>query len=743
MKLNWYYRMMLSYLPIFFVVISSIIIIFFLVLNSASEKKYIETNEAILERMIYNTDTNLMLIERNIISQLLMDDLVQSFFSNESKSAYEYFELQRKLTELRSTFPFRNTMYMYNEADQRIISDLGAYHLDSFGDRDFLLSNYTGEELQGWTPPRWFVYWNSGENEQKVVSIVKPYYDGQTKLGAVVVNVYVSYIEEYLNSFSESDSIEVKLADAGVDMNTGSMHEDDGALIRATSDYTGWTYLSAGLHATSYNTLSLISSVWMIVVLIIIVLALVGFTLLTHMHYKPIQSIMEKVGQFTARKNEYIGIKLAKNEFTFIETALDHLLQRSLDYENLYKEDTVLKQQRLLHDLLSGHQVLSDREFVEQMQSLQLPYQFDRLGVIVAEIDHYTDFTNKYKAKDQHLLKFIIERVFHDLGQQHNRFVWHAWMAQHRIAYVVYIPTTAPPHSTLKALAEEFRRWIEENLELTITIGLGADSTSIDSIADSYRNALDNVELKTVFGPNSLIDNRVSASKRSLDSYAYLQALENVVHALRMNQREWRQALHEIFGQLREMRFARSDMMAFIHNFVMLMGKAVTPMSSNIHEAWTHDIEPAFYALHDQVETLTELEEQFMALTSAFETVVVQDRQERRHHHIAQRAKRYIDEHFMDSELSQSQVSDYLELQPSALSQLFKDEFGENFSEYLLKIRMEHAKKLLVETDKPVQSIAEQIGYQNINSFYRVFKKAAGIPPGEYRQMYRVSNQSS
>ncbi|WP_232510138.1 helix-turn-helix domain-containing protein [Paenibacillus crassostreae] len=52
---------------------------------------------------------------------------------------------------------------------------------------------------------------------------------------------------------------------------------------------------------------------------------------------------------------------------------------------------------------------------------------------------------------------------------------------------------------------------------------------------------------------------------------------------------------------------------------------------------------------------------------------------------------------------------------------------------------MEHAKHLLKETDNSIQSIAEQIGYLNVISFYRVFKKVQDVPPGEYRNMYRAS----
>ncbi|WP_256710876.1 hypothetical protein [Paenibacillus sp. FSL A5-0031] len=73
MKMNWYYRMMLSYTPIFFFVISSVIFLFFSTLNNSSEKKYLETNQAIVEQTMQNVDASLQLIERNVVREMQTD----------------------------------------------------------------------------------------------------------------------------------------------------------------------------------------------------------------------------------------------------------------------------------------------------------------------------------------------------------------------------------------------------------------------------------------------------------------------------------------------------------------------------------------------------------------------------------------------------------------------------------------------------------------------------------------------
>lgn len=737
MRMNWYYRTILSYAPILFVIISSMIFVIFLALNNASERKYLETNKAILDRIVFNADANLMLIERNVASKLLMDGEIQDYFTSGPKDALDDFLLQKKMIELSLALPFANTIYIYNEAGQRIISDLGSYSLDAFGDADFLMANYGRKDSAGWFNPRAFAYLPQGEEQQQVVSLVKFAYTGDDR-GALVVNVYQRSFLEYLNSLSESDYNQVRLIDASSE----ESRPDSGHAVndlRVQSDYTGWTYISEGVNDQGYSWLSLFSNAWMVIWVILILLALIGFTIVTHIHYKPIQSIMEKVSQFSNRKSEELGIKGANNEFTFIETALDHLLKRSLDYENLHKEDSLLRQQRLFHDLLAGHLVLTDEEFRQRLAEFNLSAPYDRLGVMVAELDRYAGFTDKYKVRDQHLLKFIIESAFRDLGQSHHAYVWHAWMEPHRIAFVVHHTVSDPRSSrAIAAYAEEFKKWIHQHLELTISIGIGADSKSIETIADSYRNAYENVELKTVVGIHSIIDNRKSAGMLNPDRYAYLQALDYAAQSFRMNESEWRGKLTQLFAQLGKMRFRKRDMAEFAQAFIKRMDKAVLALSSPIQARWKGDYQERFASLAETAETLEEFQEQFMSLMNQFEACVEEDRQARRHHSLAMQAKHYIDAHFADPGLSLVQVSDYLNLQPSALSVIFKEEMGEKFVDYVLKVRMQHAKQLLLETENSIQSVAERSGYQNVNSFYRAFKKYQDIPPGEYRNMYRT-----
>ncbi len=69
-------------------------------------------------------------------------------------------------------------------------------------------------------------------------------------------------------------------------------------------------------------------------------------------------------------------------------------------------------------------------------------------------------------------------------------------------------------------------------------------------------------------------------------------------------------------------------------------------------------------------------------------------------------------------------------------SSLFKKETGKTLTEYIQMVRIETAKKLLVEKERSISEIAEMVGYNDIKFFTKQFKKTLGISPNEYRKMF-------
>ena len=108
-------------------------------------------------------------------------------------------------------------------------------------------------------------------------------------------------------------------------------------------------------------------------------------------------------------------------------------------------------------------------------------------------------------------------------------------------------------------------------------------------------------------------------------------------------------------------------------------------------------------------------------------------RREEQSESVISRAKTYIDENF-SKELSLDEVSRVVNISPYYFSKLFKEESGENFIEYLTRVRIAHAKELLKRPELSIKEICLMSGYSDPNYFSRIFKKQEDVTPSEYRE---------
>ena len=69
-------------------------------------------------------------------------------------------------------------------------------------------------------------------------------------------------------------------------------------------------------------------------------------------------------------------------------------------------------------------------------------------------------------------------------------------------------------------------------------------------------------------------------------------------------------------------------------------------------------------------------------------------------------------------------------------SDLFLRETGCSFSDYLINLRLDAAKRLLVDTNLNISEVAANVGYADSRYFSKLFAKKVGILPKEYRKLY-------
>ncbi len=130
------------------------------------------------------------------------------------------------------------------------------------------------------------------------------------------------------------------------------------------------------------------------------------------------------------------------------------------------------------------------------------------------------------------------------------------------------------------------------------------------------------------------------------------------------------------------------------------------------------DLENLFTRLRDFLDARHPLEQQPPA-EPEYQDIV---------HKMRQLGRDHIEDGF-----SLEKAAEALSMSPAYLSRLFKQQCGQNYSDFLTELRIRRAKELLADPTVKVYEAGYRVGYKNTQHFYKIFKQATGMTPTEYR----------
>ncbi len=140
---------------------------------------------------------------------------------------------------------------------------------------------------------------------------------------------------------------------------------------------------------------------------------------------------------------------------------------------------------------------------------------------------------------------------------------------------------------------------------------------------------------------------------------------------------------------------------------------------------------------HEQIEAYAELLE---ALTLYIQLEGIIHSAE---HTDVQRLEMYLDQHYMEP-LSLKKISSELHMGTTKLCALAKKlSGGSTLTRVIAERRIHAAKNLLIRSDAPISSVAEEVGFSDYNYFTKIFKSITGLTPSAYRKKNRNSGQGT
>ena len=92
----------------------------------------------------------------------------------------------------------------------------------------------------------------------------------------------------------------------------------------------------------------------------------------------------------------------------------------------------------------------------------------------------------------------------------------------------------------------------------------------------------------------------------------------------------------------------------------------------------------------------------------------------------------YITEYYCDPAMSLTTLAEAFSMSERSLSRYFKDRMEDTFTNVLENLRLSQAEKLLLAGKNSIREIAQKVGYSNLSTFYKAFKRRNGVTPTDW-----------
>jgi len=283
---------------------------------------------------------------------------------------------------------------------------------------------------------------------------------------------------------------------------------------------------------------------------------------------------------------------------------------------------------------------------------------------------------------------------------------------------------------------EEKSREISTHLKIPCFAAMGSVSTAIQTVHNSYKEAIRLLHILPLTGPFICVDSSYTEDKDS--GLPSLSERELIMSSLMSGDSEqWTQSLDVDFHWAAMQTDPISAAKYVAARWIVLIRQLAQQSKLQLQSPF---VEVEMYSQLADQHTLPEVKKYLLSILQQLEKTIHQHINRKRNPLVDELVS-YIHNHY-DQEMSLQTLSHKMNVNNIYLGRLFKEEHGMLFSDYLTQIRMEEAKKLLRQTHLKASEVAYKVGFTCPNYFFRKFKQFSSISPTDYRKLHQESSIS-
>ncbi|NHN29135.1 response regulator [Paenibacillus agricola] len=334
-------------------------------------------------------------------------------------------------------------------------------------------------------------------------------------------------------------------------------------------------------------------------------------------------------------------------------------------------------------------------------------------------------------SRDHELKRFAVLNISEEIVDKHQLGIVYLHNDQLVLLTVSQDNKQEAVMKRTMAVLEEIRQSIEKYLKFTVTIGVGTVSKEVTDLRYPFKDAVLALDYRLILGNNRVICIG-DVEARFIEKLRFDELKEQaLIRCIKVGTLpELNEIIDELFLDIVDTQISFKDYQIYLLELLTAVLKAAKDSGTELDAIVGADFNP-FAELH-RFTDLQEAKRWMLALCTKMMSCIAADRQYS-YRTLVDKAKDYAKAHYQDSDISISKVCSFLHISTGYFSSIFKKETKLTFVSYLMNIRMEAAKELLMTTDLKSFEIAERVGYAEPNYFSFTFRKHFGMSPKEYR----------
>jgi len=417
---------------------------------------------------------------------------------------------------------------------------------------------------------------------------------------------------------------------------------------------------------------------------------------------------------------------------TFQNGAIDYILKPKLDAEGLLKvlrtavskipafletkkrNDSSLSVTYLIDKLISGYHDVPDSEIISEV----FPHStFYLMGV---------DFKNHLSNEAEGFGQSLKERLSSAIDEQLEDAVHYCFNGEKNV-FVFLININTNHFSKILTLANDLA-----NIETGTSFAISKGFTDFSEIGQVYKEGIRSMlQYRFYFPDEKVLDQKKMPTESSKCSSFNLDWFTDEIK----NER-FEFAFDYLQKYVTELstNFTTDvfEYKSFFENMIFTITVLLNNMEYDVKELENRKF--SYFNSIDEASSANDVIELLNQFLQEVKTIIhVKDKHSSNSN--MKMILKYIQEHYAEP-LTLTGVANHFHFNPSYLSNYFSTNNNEGFNEYLNRVRIEEATKLLIHNTLPIAEISETVGYSDHSYFCKVFKKVKGVSPSQYRRKH-------